>query len=98
MENDKMKIKYNEFTFIRRIKAGKGRTDFMSRGHILDLLAENDNKWCNVIRALLLGKNEMLISVTYLIEKVNYCQNYPDNPENLLIGKYRQIFEALQLK
>ena len=90
--------KYSEYQFIEQIKREKGRTDFMSRGHIIDMLSDNDDKWCDIIRALLLGENKILINVLYLIEKVNYCKDHPTEPERFLKGKYLQIFKSLQLK
>ena len=69
----------------------------VSRGFVIDMLANNGDKWANVIRALVLGEMEMCIHTYYLIEKIRFCISNPDMPEIFLDYKRLAIFKALEM-
>ena len=96
MRNDTSNM--NEFQFIILIKNRSGRDNVIQIGYIIELLVGNITSWSNVIRALLIDSTEKDILISYLIKKLNYCRNHPNNPEGFLDPKRKQIFKALEIK
>jgi len=88
----------NENEFITLIDNRKGHNDHLRHDFIFVLLEKEHSKWSNIIRALILGDDDIFIYIPYLKEKLRYCRDHPKNPEKFLDYKRTQIFKALQIK
>ena len=68
----------------------------ISRGAIIDKLADNRENWVLVLKALLIKNTTYFISIAYLLKKLNYMKINPINPFTLLDVEGIIIYKALR--
>ena len=69
---------------------------FITRGKIIDFIAENTDNWALVIKALLINNPSKSVSTVYLVDKLKQMESEPNREEIYLSSEPRLIYLILQ--
>lgn len=68
-----------------------------TRGRIIDCIAENNDDWIFALKALLIKNTKKFIHKSYLLEKLKFMKDHPDQPYSFLDCEGVFIFSRLRL-
>lgn len=68
----------------------------ITRGVIIDYVAENTDTWILVLKALLIKNSSRFIAKSYLLEKLEFMKRNPKDPQGFLDIQGTLILNALR--
>lgn len=81
---------------IKMLKAREINVEpFITRGKLIDFVAEQTDFWVLTLKALLIKNPKKFISTHYVLEKLNFMKNNPQDFAMFLDYQGLAIFEAL---
>ncbi len=68
----------------------------ITRGYLINLIANNNDEWIMVLKALLIKNPSYAISKRYVLEKLNFMKRNPSEPYRFLDYEGLAIYTVLR--